>query len=147
MTSIPRKSRFQFSLKTLMLLITLAAVGFAVWRPLAVAYNLRMLDRTWQAENIDSHASHVEAFVRLGHYEERRFAFNHLVAGSPESRTLLASLRSFAGNLPSDESPVSMVSGYSPGQAHAITIWARPDQMSQLSSIVEAHDVPSQQAR
>ena len=140
-----RKSRritCRFSLKALMLLIVFAAVVLVSWKPLAIALNRYRLGQASRSSDTDSQIMHTKALANLGFYEERKFVFNHLVAGSRESRNLIADLQDLARNSQSNGGPFSLMGGYSPGDIDAITVWATPEQMIQAASIVEAYDIP-----
>ena len=139
-----RLTRYQFSLKTLMLLVVLVAIALVTWKPLAIVYHRHRLHQAWQSSDTVSDLAHTRALVQLGFYEERQFVFKHVVVGSPESRALISDLRDFGGDLPLKDGLTSMMSGSSPGDIDAITIWVIPEHMSQAVSIVEAYDTPSQ---
>ncbi len=87
--------------------------------------------------------SHLQALVRLDYYEERRFVFNHLVVGSPESRALLSDLVDVAGNLPSKDGLISLMGRDAQQDIGEITVWTKGEQnMSHVASIIGAYDTP-----
>lgn len=82
-----------------------------------------------------AYEKHRDALVRLGYFERREFPFAHITCPSLQSRRLWEELEKMFPNHPH----VSM-RGYEPETPDMITVWDRPQRLSEWESIIAAHD-------
>lgn len=143
--------RFRFSLRFLLILTALVAIALVVWKPLLIQYHSWALDgasiRAFSSSSeperdafLQVYDSHLSALAQLEYYEKKTFRFQQLKAGSPESRDLLESLREYNRKLPLADRHTSSMGGYSPPNAHEITVWAKSKHMIDLTAIIESYD-------
>lgn len=99
-TNMQQVPRFRFSIRFMLVLVTLAAVLLASRTTLTCYYHQWALQRAASGENgwyVGSFEQHIKELARLGRYQKRAFVLENLAVDSAEARRLFVRLRSVRG--------------------------------------------------